>query len=57
MGVICRVKCSACMIAGLPRQENTKIDNIHFCCCSDVVSALDMTGPLAQELTDLNNWN
>lgn len=41
------------MFAGLPRQENAKIGNIHFVCCSDVVSALDMTGPLAQQLCEL----
>ena len=41
------------MLAGMPRQENSKIANIHFCCCSDVVSALDMAGALAQQLQDL----
>ena len=40
-------------LAGLPRHENAKICNIHYCCCSDVVSAIDMTGPLAQELIDI----
>lgn len=43
------------MFAGLPRRENAKIVNIHFCCCSDVVSALDMSGPLAQELIELES--
>ena len=41
------------MFAGLPRHDNAKIRNIHFICCSDVVSAVDMAGPLAQELCDL----
>ena len=39
------------MFAGLPRHENSRIANIHFCCCSDVVSAVDMTEALAPELT------
>ena len=43
------------MFAGLPRRENAKISNIHFICCSDVVSALDMTGPLVQQLYDLES--
>ena len=37
----------------LPREENAKINNIHFLCCSDVISALDMAGPLAQQLYDI----
>ena len=41
------------MFAGLPRKENAKIGNIHFITCSDVVSALDMAGPLAEQLCDL----
>ena len=41
------------LFAGLPRQDNAKIKNIHFICCSDVVSALDMAVPLSQELQDL----
>ena len=41
------------MFAGLPRKENAKLCNIHFCCCSDEISVLDMAGPIAQELTDL----
>lgn len=41
------------MFASLPRHENAKVSNIHFICCSDVVSALDMAGPIAQQLHDL----
>ena len=41
------------MFAGLPRKENAKLTNIHFVTCSDVVSALDMAGPIADELCDL----
>ena len=41
------------MFAGLPREQNAKINNIHFLCCSSVISALDMAGPVAQQLYDL----
>ena len=41
------------MFAGLPRRENSKITNTHFICCSDVVSAIDMAGPIAEQLCDL----
>lgn len=38
---------------GLSRHENAKLSKIHFCCCSDVVSAVDMTIALAPELNQL----
>lgn len=38
------------IFAGLSREENAKIHNLHFCCCSDEVSAMDMAGALASEL-------
>ena len=41
------------MLAGLPRQENAKIPNIHFCCCSDVISAMDMSEAIVPELIHL----
>ena len=41
------------MLAGLPRSENSKISNIHFVCCSDVMSAVDMTESIAHELVNL----
>ena len=41
------------MLAGLPPAENGKIANIHFVSCSDVVSALDMAVPIAEQLGDL----
>lgn len=40
-------------LAGLPRHQNTRLENIHFVCCSDSVSPLDLSGPIAQELTNL----
>ena len=45
------------IVAGLPRHENSKIPNLHlhFCCCSDVVSAMDMSEAIATELSKLEN--
>ena len=41
------------MLAGLPRHENSKIMNIHFICCSDVASAVDMAEAIVEELAAL----
>ena len=41
------------LLAGLPREMNTQIPNIHFMCCSDTVSFLEMTEPIARELIQL----
>ena len=35
---------------GLPRKERLKTDNIHFLCCSDNLSALELAKPMAEEL-------
>lgn len=43
------------LLAGLPRKENAKIPNIHFCCCSDLVSAMDMCEEIASELKLVEN--
>lgn len=43
------------MLAGLPRKENAKIPNIHFCCCSDLVSAMDMCEEIVSELKHVEN--
>ena len=43
------------LLAGLPRHENAKPENIHFLCSSDRMSALDMTTPIADELIQLEN--
>ena len=40
-------------LAGLPREINTQMPNIHFMCCSDTVSFLEMTEPIARELIQL----
>ena len=41
------------LLAGLPREANTQIPNIHFVCCSDSLSFLEMAESIAQELTQL----
>ena len=40
-------------LAGLPKKENSKLHNIHFVCCSNKVSVMDMSAPLASELQEL----
>ena len=43
-----------CMkLAGLPKTENSKLHNIHFLCCSNKMSAMDMCNPLADDLREL----
>lgn len=41
------------MLAGLSRHENAKINNLHFCCCSDVLSAMEMSEAIAADLKSL----
>ena len=43
----------ALLFAGLPRHENSKLENIHLICCSDKVSALEMSQPISDELLQL----
>lgn len=38
------------ILAGLPRHYNSKMANVHFCCCSDSVSALDMAEAIVSDL-------
>ena len=40
-------------LAGLPKKENSKLQNIHFVCCSNKISVMDMCTPLASELQEL----
>ena len=42
-------------LAGLQRHENARLENIRFVCSSDRVSPLDRSGPIAEELTLLEN--
>ena len=43
------------LFAGLPRQANGRHVNIHFVCCSDSVSFLDMARPISEDLARLEN--
>ena len=43
------------LLAGLPREENSKLHNIHLITCSNKVSVLDMAVPLVEELIKLEN--
>ncbi|KAL5506048.1 hypothetical protein EMCRGX_G007614 [Ephydatia muelleri] len=38
------------MLAGLPRHINSRHENIHFLSCSDLVSSLEQSKPIAQQL-------
>ena len=48
-----KFECWYLSLAGLPRHQNARLDNIHFVSCSDSVSALDLSFPIAKELTKL----
>ena len=37
-------------LAGLPKKKNSKLHNIHFVCCSNKMSVMDICKPLADEL-------
>ena len=41
------------MLAGLPREENAKLHNIHFIAASNKVKALKMTDPIVGDLIKL----
>ena len=40
-------------LAGLPRHLHTRLQNINFVCCSDSVAPLDLSSPIAEQLTAL----
>ena len=42
-------------LASLPMKEARKFENIHFIACSNVVSAVDTTEPLVEDLLTLEN--
>ena len=46
--------CWTLILAGLPKQENAKLHNIHFICCSNRVSVLDMASPIVNDLISLD---
>ena len=37
------------IFAGMTMKDNAMIQNIHFYCCSDVATAVDMAEPLVKE--------
>ncbi|XP_064398445.1 uncharacterized protein LOC135345042 isoform X2 [Halichondria panicea] len=41
------------LVAGLPRSENSQLRNIHFITCSNKVSVLDMSRPVAEDIKTL----
>ena len=45
-------KFDACciLLAGLSRKDNAKLHNIHFICCSNKLSILEMSQPIAAEM-------
>lgn len=42
-------------IAGLPNKDNSKLHNIHFLCCANKCSVMDMARPLVKDLADLES--
>ena len=47
--------CWCLKIAGLSTKKNSKLQNIHFICCSNQCSVNDMTQPLVQDLQILQS--
>ena len=45
--------CWYLLLAGLPRHENSKVSNIHFVCCLDKVTPLEMSEQIVSELNVL----
>ena len=43
------------LLAGLPRHINSQLQNIHFICCSDRATVIEMAEPIVQELIFLLN--
>ncbi len=41
------------LVAGLPRSENSQLRNIHFITCSNKVSVLEMSRPVAEDIKTL----
>ncbi len=41
------------LLAGLPWKENTKRENIHVLSCSNRIPAIEMAGPIVDDLTVL----
>lgn len=45
----------ALMLAGLPKKENAKLENIHFIAASNKVKALEMSEPIITDLLKLED--
>ena len=45
----------ALLLAGLPRQKNSQLENIHFICASNRVSCLELAQPMVEDLLNLEN--
>ena len=43
-------------LAGLPRHLSARQEHIHFVCCSDVLSALELSEPISEELIVLEQY-
>ena len=43
------------LLAGLPRHTNTSLSNIHFICCSDKATVIEMAEPMVDELRFLED--
>ena len=43
------------LLAGLPRHANSNLQNIHFICCSDKATVLEMAEPIVDEIKVLEN--
>ena len=45
--------CWCALLAGLPKDKNTKLENIHLLSCSDHAACLDMAVSITDELIQL----
>lgn len=44
---------TAIFILGLPQSEKTRLENIHFLCCSNMLDALTLAEPIVENLLQL----
>lgn len=47
--------CATSDRTGLPQQERSQLENIHFLSCSNKVDALELAEPLVTDLSDLED--
>ena len=48
-----KLDCWCALLAGLPKDKNTKLENIHLLSCSDHAACLDMAVSITDELIQL----